>query len=271
MKKILALILALAMCMTLLVACGETPADPVVDDTQTPENEQQVDASVENQDDSTDDVQTPTSQAITFDEEAEAPDLTGKTVIACIGDSITAGGYPNDLQTLIDAQYENYAVYNFGEPGAILTSGDRFTYTDMPAFAASVDVKADVYIIMFGTNDTQSRLTVDEASIREVYGNLMDAYMNVSEDAKIYIALSPYLYPEPGKDAIKFGLQLDVLQELVLPIVEELATERGLTVIDTHEFTTGHAEWSDDGVHPNAVGAKEMAAYIFENISESLK
>lgn len=209
--------------------------------------------------------------AIMFDEKAEAPDLTGKKVIACIGDSITAGGYPNELQVLVDAQYEDHVVYNFGEPGAILTSGDRFTYTDLDAFAASIDVKADVYIIMFGTNDTQKRLTVDEASIREVYGNLMDAYMNANPEAEIYIMLSPYLYPEPGKDTIKFDLQLDVLENLVLPIVTELANDRNLTIINVHEFTANHAEWFADGVHPNADGAKKLAAYVFENISGSLK
>lgn len=209
--------------------------------------------------------------AIAYDEKNEAPDLTGKKVIACIGDSITAGGYPSELQALIDAQYEDYVVYNFGEPGAILTSGDRFTYTDMAAFNASVAVKADMYIIMFGTNDTQKRLTIDEASIREVYGNLMDAYMNANPDAEIYIMLSPYLFPEPGKDVIKFELQLDVLETLVLPIVTELATDRGLTIIDIHAFTANHPEWSADGVHPNADGAKRLAGYVFENIAESLK
>ena len=216
--------------------------------------------------------QSAVGQAIAYDEKNEAPDLTGKKVIACIGDSITAGGYPSELQALIDAQYEDYAVYNFGEPGAILTSGDRFTYSDMAAFSASVAVEADVYIIMFGTNDTQKRLTnVDEASIREVYGNLMDAYMKANPDADIYVMLSPYLYNEPGKDKIKFDLQLDMLENMILPIVAELANDRGLTIINVHEFTKNHAEWFADGVHPNADGAKRLAEYVFENISGSLK
>lgn len=215
--------------------------------------------------------QLPVGQAIVFNDSQEMPDLSGKKVIACIGDSITAGGYPSHLQALINAQYEDYVVYNFGEPGAIVSYGDRFTYSDMTAFNASLEVKADVYIIMFGTNDTQTRLTVDEASLTEAYGSLMDAYKKANPNAKIYILLSPYLYPEPGKDEIKFGLQLDVLEELVLPVVTDAATKRGLTIVNVHEFTANHAEWFVDGVHPNTDGAKRLAAYVFENIQDVLK
>ena len=85
-----------------------------------------------------------------------------KKHIACIGDSITYGAgvgmkhntqsYPAYLQKLVSDECQ---VLNYGISGRTLLDEGDMPYTKEKQFNASLDVKADIYIIMLGTNDSK--------------------------------------------------------------------------------------------------------------------
>ena len=81
--------------------------------------------------------------------------------LACVGDSITHGSgtkiparesYPAQLAGLLGPGWD---VRNFGVSGAtLLDKGDR-PYTRQRLYKAALDFKADVVVILLGTNDSK--------------------------------------------------------------------------------------------------------------------
>jgi lysophospholipase L1-like esterase len=78
-------------------------------------------------------------------------------VVACVGDSITAQGnphgYPAQLGNMLGAQWN---VENFGVSGTTLMTHANNPYQKYPMFQAALASKADVVVIMLGTNDTKA-------------------------------------------------------------------------------------------------------------------
>ena len=83
-----------------------------------------------------------------------------QTLVACVGDSITAGyrassgahTYPSVLASLLG---EGYKVTNLGEGGATMQTGADSPYWLRPGFRALTAAKWDVIILMLGTNDAK--------------------------------------------------------------------------------------------------------------------
>ena len=81
-----------------------------------------------------------------------------QTLVACVGDSITAGShsssrahtYPSVLASLLG---ERYKVTNLGESGSTMQTGADSPYWLRPGFRALTEAKWDIIILMLGTND----------------------------------------------------------------------------------------------------------------------
>ena len=86
--------------------------------------------------------------------------------VACVGDSITAGGhsggpnftYPAQLQQVLDKSFPGkYDVQNLGASGAtLLMSGDS-PYWIRAEYAEFVKQQWDIVVIMLGTNDSKDK------------------------------------------------------------------------------------------------------------------
>lgn len=250
--RIVALALVSMMCITMLVACDQDSGNQHRTDPQPSQS------------------QTPAPQPV----ESQAPETQIPEIqpiqVACIGDSITEGEYPEILGTLIAAEYAHCEVLNFGRGGARATEGTAFSYSGMKDFEESIAAGAEVYIIMLGTNDTLEIAEFDESAFRESYAALLDAYMAANPEAAIYTMLCPSVFPEEETGEVAFGLQVDQLDNSVRPIIGELSAERGLPIIDLYTYTQEHPEWFADGIHPNTIGAEAIAAYIFEVIEAEI-
>src|SRR5438552_964968 len=76
--------------------------------------------------------------------------------VACIGDSITAGGgtnsYPALLQKLLGDKYE---VKNFGVSGTTLLKHGDHPYWNTKQFTDATQFDPNVVTIKLGTNDTK--------------------------------------------------------------------------------------------------------------------
>lgn len=177
--------------------------------------------------------------------------------VACVGDSITYGmgtsegmSYPSQLQKLLGSQWE---VGNFGvNSRTLLRKGDKPWWNE-PAYQDAQDFNPDVVIIMLGTNDTKPENWTHIDEFYSDYSDLVDVFAKLPSSPRIYVC-RPCPVPEPGRWGInEANIQVEI------PLVDKLAEEKGLGVIDMHAALVDHPELQRDQVHPNDAGALLMA------------
>ena len=203
------------------------------------------------------------------------------THVACVGDSITAGlgssasnrTYPAVLQTMLGTGVQ---VRNFGNSGSTMLSvGDKpyqnqAEYTAATTFVSGAGASAVVdVIIMLGTNDTKSYnwtvgSTTRAAQYMTDYAAMIDHFANLSTHPVVYLALPVTVYTNT------YGITNTVLVNDINPIIRQLATQKGLPLIDLAAPTTNHSEWFPDGVHPNDAGYMVVAQIIHDALLRSL-
>lgn len=86
--------------------------------------------------------------------------------VACVGDSITAGGcssgpdatYPSQLQHIFDRDFPGkYRVQNLGASGATLLKSGDSPFWKRAEYSKLVSNRWDIIVIMLGTNDAKDR------------------------------------------------------------------------------------------------------------------
>jgi acyl-CoA thioesterase-1 len=187
--------------------------------------------------------------------------------IACVGDSITYGygldnasteSYPAVLQTLVGAVH---TVQNFGVSGAtLLKSGDK-PYWNEAAFTSSDGFGPDVVVIMLGTNDAKPQNWSHKAEFPGDYQGLIDHYRELG--ALVYVVAPPPVY-DPGA----FDIPPDVVDDEVVPLVRQIATEANAPLIDVFQALSGKASNFPDTVHPDAAGARLIAQTVDAALEE---
>ena len=197
---------------------------------------------------------------------AEAP-----VKVACIGDSITnfAMGsgrdkaYPAQLQEMLG---EGYAVENFGVSGATMVKDGDLPYWGLNAFTKAKEFQPDIVTIKLGTNDSKPQnwnAETYEASYREMIGVLQ----RLESKPKIILCRPVPAFTE------NFGIRNSVILEEGIPIVDALAEEFGLPVVDLYSALQDHGDTFPDGIHPDATGSKMIAdtlAPVVKEVAETL-
>ena len=181
----------------------------------------------------------------------------GKIHIACVGDSITYGAgvlghrrsqsYPAYLQENLG---EKYQVLNYGLSGRTLMDEGDVPYRSEKLYQKSLDAKADIYLLMLGTNDAK------------------DYQWDAAPQAKIYLMQPPQAFSTQKDGSIKYGIQDAVIGGQMYEIIADTAEQMGVGYIDLYQLTKDHSEWLPDGIHPNAEGNKAIADYIYECIEK---
>lgn len=194
-----------------------------------------------------------------------------KTVIACVGDSLTKGeksgdvtrySYPAYLQEMLGD--ENYEVLNFGWGGASAQTSTN-SYTDTYQYKKSIQYDPDQVIIMLGANDVRLAWdTTDNAgscaNYKAALKALAEEYLNLPSKPTVYLATPPYI----NRDSY-----LEVYNEGgLLAVVKEIATELNIKVIDTYTPTSEHPDLiTEDNSHYSAAGYNLIASTIYEGIT----
>ncbi len=181
--------------------------------------------------------------------------------VACVGDSITYGmgtqpgmSYPSQLQALLGAGYE---VGNFGVSARTLLRKGDFPWWNEPAFQLAQDFQPDAVIIMLGTNDTKPHNWAHKDEFYTDYRDLADVFAQLPGKPKIYVC-RPCPVPEPGNWGIN---ETNIQHEIEM--IDRLAEEMGLGMIDMHAALVDQPELLPDRVHPNTEGALLMAKAAF--------
>jgi acyl-CoA thioesterase I len=187
--------------------------------------------------------------------------------VACVGDSITYGSgitdrkndsYPSQLQRMLGPDWQ---VRNFGVSGAtLLNNGDR-PYTKQKQYQPALDFKPDIVVIMLGTNDSKPQNWSHKDDFVADYKSLIGAFRSANPAAKIYVCLPVPAFPGG------YGIREEIIAPDILSMVKQVATETGAPVIDLHTALIGYGSQFPDKIHPNASGARVMAATIYQTLT----
>ncbi len=190
--------------------------------------------------------------------------------VACIGDSITyaaAGGdrattpYPAQLQSMLGAGFE---VKNFGVSGATMLKTGNLPYWGLPAFADAQAFAPDIVTIKLGTNDSKPPNWNAEAYERDYREMVKQVQALPSHPTVILIR------PVPAFSEA-FGISNAVIVNEIIPIVDRIASENQLTVVDAYNALLEYGDTFPDGIHPNTEGCKRVAEAIVPAVQAAAK
>lgn len=180
--------------------------------------------------------------------------------VACVGDSITQDTkYPAYLQMMLG---DKYSVGNFGsrESTALLLSWKP--YMNQSEFQSAKDFKPNIVVIMLGTNDGLWMLQPFNESFEQDYATLIDSFQQLDSNPQILIAKPPPIFSNSS------DLSSAYHSNTIIPKTEDLANKLNLPIINVYETFGDHADYFDDGVHPNSQGAELIASEVYGAINE---
>lgn len=198
-----------------------------------------------------------------------------KKKVVCVGDSITYGSgvgkrrknqsYPAVLQKKLGNDYQ---VLNYGLRSRTLLDYGAYPYTEEAYYKKTLKEKADIYIIMLGTNDSKIR-NWNTDDYKEQLRTFVESYQEANEDARIYIMQPSRCFPDKNSGKVRYKIQNELIATEIHKSIAEAGLELGAEVIDLYELTKDHPDWFADGVHPNAIGYANIAEYIYQCMSEN--
>ncbi len=202
------------------------------------------------------------------------------TKVACVGNSITEGygiwdkkKYPEHLQDMLGSDYK---VENFGHSSQMFHKASSQSYWNSPKFNAAYEFAPDIVVIELGTNDSKYFYDGQGSSsgynymynpsykdeMYKDYEALIDTFAHQPQAPRIIATLQPYA------QNVEWGIVDTAIVNQINPLIKEVATKKGVAIIDLHS-QFNKLEWLlDDVVHPNETGAKELAQIIANGILE---
>jgi len=189
------------------------------------------------------------------------------TKIACVGDSITYGSgikgrdslaYPQQMQNMLG---EKYKVQNFGVSGATMLKKGNKPYWNQSEYQQSLDFKPKLIILMLGTNDSKPiNWNNYKNEFEKDYNKMILNFQQLKSKPKIYIGLPPPVIKN------RWGIQKEIVEGELMEILNRIATENNLELIDFYSMLENRDEMIPDNIHPNADGAKRMAIVAVSKI-----
>jgi lysophospholipase L1-like esterase len=181
--------------------------------------------------------------------------------VACVGDSITAGvgaengwDYPAQLGRMIGPKW---TVLNFGVSGStLLNKGDK-PYQKQGAFMAAQNSKPNVVVILLGANDSKPQNWAHKQDFYTDFKELVGYFEALDTRPRIYLC-----HPCPVPGTGNYGINEAAVAEEI-PIIDRLAGEKKVTLINIHDALAGHPEFFPDRVHPNRAGATAIARTVY--------
>lgn len=199
--------------------------------------------------------------------------------VACIGNSITDGhgidmatqqGYPALLQHLLGS---GYWVKNCGVSSRTLLNKGDYPYMQEQAWHDALAFKPDVVVIKLGTNDSKpenwQHANEFEHDLLQMIDQLNPRQPVLNKKGKptkkLTRSAKPRIYLCTPIPAVKptWNISDSIIQNTIIPIINKVAQQEGLNVIDLHTlFKPDNENIQSDGIHPTDKGARQMAEII---------
>jgi lysophospholipase L1-like esterase len=179
--------------------------------------------------------------------------------VACIGNSITAAGYPAQLQSFLGSGWE---VQNFGVSGTTMLRNGDYPYYKTPTYTKAKEFNPDVVVIKLGTNDSKPQNWKFKNEYVADYNTMISELKALPSHPFIIVC-----YPVP---AYSHGWNINdsVLHYETIPMIDEVAKTNGIKKIDLYKAFSNHKDWFPDGIHPNAEGSTQLANVIGKNLKK---
>ena len=187
--------------------------------------------------------------------------------ICCIGNSITAGtavgaayAYPAYLQKLLGT---GYTIHNDGVSGTTLLKNGDSPYWKNGMLSDVFSFSPNIITIMLGTNDTKPQnWDSNYQYFTRDYEALIDTLNLISSHPKIWLIL-----PVPVIST-NYGIRDSALQK-ILPMIKQVASIKGLPLIDENTPLKAMAGHFPDGVHPDSTGEDTMAHVVYRALTST--
>jgi len=182
--------------------------------------------------------------------------------VACIGDSITEGAgvdnptvnaYPIVLGRLLGT---NYQTRNFGVSGRTLLRKGDFPYWNELAFRNATNSAPSIVTIKLGTNDSKPQNWRYKDQFGRDLGDMIDVFANLPSHPRVFVCL-----PVPAY-GIQFDINPDIIKNEIIPIIKQVAKQKGATTVDLYTPLSGRPDLIPDLIHPNAAGAAIIASTL---------
>jgi lysophospholipase L1-like esterase len=189
------------------------------------------------------------------------------TRVACIGDSITYGSmladpefqsYPAQLQRILGKDWD---VRNFGVSGRTLLNAGDYPYQKEKVFVDALKFNPNVVVIMLGTNDTKPQNWKFKDQFAADYKALIEKIRAIESKPHIFIC-----HPLPVLGPGNYGINEAGVEEEI-PMIDAVAKEERVDVIDMHGALAGHEEMLPERVHPNEKGDSIIAKTAYKALT----
>lgn len=187
--------------------------------------------------------------------------------VACVGDSITFGSgikdrdrnsYPAQLQGLLGGGYE---VRNFGVSGAtLLRAGDR-PYWKEPALEEAKQFAPDIVVIKLGTNDSKPQNWKHCDDFARDLAAMIAEFRSLERRPPVWVCRPVPAYAE------RWGIRDRVIRGEMIPVIDRVAQEHGVPVIDLYDALGGKPDLFPDTIHPDAGGAALIARAVHKAVT----
>jgi MYXO-CTERM domain-containing protein len=199
------------------------------------------------------------------------------THVACVGDSITYGymassasaSYPSVLQTLFGSSVK---VMNYGHNSATMLSTGDLPYQTLSEYTAATTLVSGAgstavvdVIIMLGTNDSKSYNWMVGTGTRAQQfvtdcGAMVDHFASLPTHPLVYLAFPPRAFTNT------YGISGTIIHDQILPLIQQVATAKGVPIIDVDTPTASLSNLFPDGVHPNDTGYALVAQVMHDGL-----
>lgn len=187
--------------------------------------------------------------------------------VACVGNSITFGSqisnrakdsYPAVLGQLLG---DGYDIKNFGfSARTLLMQGDR-PYMKEQMYQDVLTYNPQIVVIKLGTNDTKPENWKYKKAFTRDLRRMVTDFKKLSSAPKIYLC-----YPAKAYNKGWGYINDSIITHEVIPMIDQVAKQMDLTVIDLHTATSNMSAQFPDKIHPNAAGAVELAKTVCSSI-----
>jgi|GEM_PF-1268528 len=203
----------------------------------------------------------------------------GETItVACVGDSITEGhsssdrtkySYPAQLQKLLG---QGFKVVNCGKSGAYAMNLDSaynvkkeradLWYPNTSEYTKLKASKADIVIVMLGTNDARSMTeSAAQADFVSSYKSLITDIQSMESKPEVYIST---MIPAVGANIVYQGTTV-ILPRLLRGIAKDMnlpLIETGVNLLDYYKVDLTY----HDNTHPTDVSYPALAINFYNEV-----
>ena len=187
-------------------------------------------------------------------------DATSEVRVGLLGDSITEGVFGTTYASfLADRLGPTYFVLEWegrkghGVSGATLVRDSFLPIWDTGAFADLLVSRPDIVTIMLGSNDASEAVPPALfANYERDLNDLIDTLEAIESNPEVVLCTSPPAF------ALDQALD-DKIRTVLVPIIERVADQRGLRMIDVYRRVNDYPQNWPDLLHPDAAGNQNLA------------